>query len=241
MAGTLSFSRAQPQHFAFLLGYGLFTAGSLMCGVAPSLAFLIAARCFQGMGSALLITSAYAIVPRFMPKEATGWAFGMGPGRIALLRYGVPDIRLIVYKGVPVMGMLRLPTSESEGRANLHQGAIGAGIDLATGSTLTAVWHNSIVAQHPDTLAEVSGVQIPHFDRMLEIAAGCNDMTGLGYVGVDLVLDPVGGKSWREGFDLLGRDPELGPDGHELAARHQRMLQGFVRAHGDALSAIGAG
>jgi alpha-L-glutamate ligase-like protein len=102
---------------------------------------------------------------------------------------GVPDVRIIAYKGVPVMAMLRLPTSESEGKANLHQGAIGAGIDLASGRTLTAVWHNSIVTQHPDTLADVSGVAIPHFDRMLEIAAGCNAMTGLGYLGADLVLD----------------------------------------------------
>ena len=102
---------------------------------------------------------------------------------------GVPDIRLITYKGVPVMGMLRLPTTVSEGKANLHQGAIGAGIDLATGRTLTAVWRNSIVTQHPDTLADVTGVQIPSFDHMLDIAAGCNEMTNLGYVGVDLVLD----------------------------------------------------
>lgn len=107
----------------------------------------------------------------------------------SITHLGVPDIRFIAYKGVPVMGMLRLPTSESDGRANLHQGAIGAGIDLASGRTLTAVWRNSVVRQHPDTLAEVSGVAIPHFDRMLEIAAGCNAMTGLGYVGVDLVLD----------------------------------------------------
>jgi len=102
---------------------------------------------------------------------------------------GVPDVRLIAYRGVPVMGMVRLPTSESDGKANLHQGAIGAGIDLASGRTLTAVWRNSVVHQHPDTLAEVSGIAIPYFDRMLEIAAGCNAMTGLGYVGVDLVLD----------------------------------------------------
>lgn len=111
----------------------------------------------------------------------------------SITHLGVPDIRLIAYKGVPVMGMLRLPTSESEGKANLHQGAIGAGVDLASGRTLTAVWRNSVVHQHPDTLAEVSGVQIPHFDRMLEIAADCNAMTGLGYVGVDLVLDRAKG------------------------------------------------
>lgn len=102
---------------------------------------------------------------------------------------GVPDIRLIVYKGVPVMGMVRLPTSQSSGKANLHQGAIGAGIDLATGRTLTAVHRTSVVTHHPDTLESVTGVEIPMFDRMLEIAARASAMTGLGYVGVDLVLD----------------------------------------------------
>jgi len=111
----------------------------------------------------------------------------------SITHLGVPDIRLIAYKGVPVMGMLRLPTTESEGKANLHQGAIGAGIDLATGRTLTAVSRNSVVRQHPDTLADVTGVQIPSFDRMLNIAAGCNEMTNLGYVGVDLVLDRTKG------------------------------------------------
>ena len=106
---------------------------------------------------------------------------------------GVPDIRLIAYKGVPVMGMVRLPTRQSGGKANLHQGAIGAGIDLATGRTLTAVHKTDVVSEHPDTLAPVTGVQIPHFDRMLEIAARCNEMTGLGYVGVDLILDKTKG------------------------------------------------
>jgi hypothetical protein len=46
---------------------------------------------------------------------------------------GTPDIRVIVYNKVPVMAMLRLPTKESGGRANLHRGAIAAGIDMATG------------------------------------------------------------------------------------------------------------
>ena len=111
----------------------------------------------------------------------------------SITHLGVPDIRLIAYRGVPVMAMLRLPTSASEGKANLHQGAIGAGIDLASGRTLTAVWGNGIVTQHPDTLADVTGVQNPHFDRMMDIAAGCNAMTNLGYVGVDLVLDRAKG------------------------------------------------
>ncbi|MCP5267272.1 MAG: alpha-L-glutamate ligase-like protein [Burkholderiaceae bacterium] len=102
---------------------------------------------------------------------------------------GVPDIRIIAYKGVPVMAMVRLPTRQSGGKANLHQGAIGAGIDLASGRTLTAVHRNGVVDTHPDTHARVTGVEIPRFDRMLEIASRCNAMTGLGYVGVDLVID----------------------------------------------------
>jgi len=102
---------------------------------------------------------------------------------------GVPDIRIIVFFGVPVMAMVRLPTRMSDGKANLHQGAIGAGIDITTGKTLTAVWKNDIITEHPDTGYEVSGVQVPHWDAMLEIAARCYELTGLGYQGIDMVLD----------------------------------------------------
>lgn len=102
---------------------------------------------------------------------------------------GVPDVRIIVFLGVPVMSMVRLPTRMSGGRANLHQGAIGAGIDIATGRTLTAVWRDDIIAEHPDTGNEVTGIQVPYWDRLLELAARCYELTGLGYVGVDIVLD----------------------------------------------------
>jgi alpha-L-glutamate ligase-like protein len=102
---------------------------------------------------------------------------------------GVPDIRVIVFLGVPVMSMVRLPTRMSGGKANLHQGAIGAGINIASGSTLTAVWRNDIITEHPDTGNPVTGVRIPHWDALLHIAACCYELTGLGYIGVDLVLD----------------------------------------------------
>ncbi|MGD8926709.1 MAG: alpha-L-glutamate ligase-like protein [Thioalkalispiraceae bacterium] len=102
---------------------------------------------------------------------------------------GVPDIRTIVFYGIPIMAMVRLPTQMSDGKANLHQGAIGAGIDLGTGKTIEAVWRNEIISEHPDTGIEVSGLQIPHWDMMLDIAARCYEMTGLGFQGIDLVLD----------------------------------------------------
>jgi alpha-L-glutamate ligase-like protein len=102
---------------------------------------------------------------------------------------GVPDIRIIVFYGVPVMAMTRLPTEESSGKANLHQGAIGAGIGMTTGRTLNAVWHDRIITTHPDTGAPVSGVQIPHWDTLLRHAARSFDLTRLGYQGIDMVLD----------------------------------------------------
>lgn len=102
---------------------------------------------------------------------------------------GVPDIRIIVLKGYPVMAMLRLPTRQSSGKANLHQGAIGVGVDLATGMTLRGTWLNNKIAKHPDTTNAVDGVQLPFWDGFMKLAAGCYELCGLGYIGVDMVLD----------------------------------------------------
>jgi alpha-L-glutamate ligase-like protein len=107
----------------------------------------------------------------------------------AISYQGVPDIRVIVFLGVPVMCMARLPTRMSGGRANLHQGALGVGIDIGTGITLTAVWRNDIVTEHPDTGNTVTGVKVPGWASLLTLAAQCYELTGLGYQGVDIVLD----------------------------------------------------
>lgn len=102
---------------------------------------------------------------------------------------GVPDVRVITLLGYPVMSMLRLPTRSSGGKANLHQGAIGAGIDVHSGLTLHGVSQNDIVEYHPDTMQPTSNVQIPYWDEILQIAASCYELTGMGYLGVDIVLD----------------------------------------------------
>jgi len=102
---------------------------------------------------------------------------------------GVPDIRIIVLMGYPVMAMLRLPTRQSGGKANLHQGAIGVGVDLATGVTLKGTWLNRIINKHPDTTNAVDGVQLPNWDGFMQLAAQCYELCGLGYIGVDMVLD----------------------------------------------------
>lgn len=102
---------------------------------------------------------------------------------------GVPDVRVVMYKGFPAMAMLRCSTKESDGKANLHQGAVGVGIDIATGKALNAVQHDSPVVRHPDTKFGFSELQVPHWEKILPLAASCFEITDLGYLGVDIVLD----------------------------------------------------
>lgn len=102
---------------------------------------------------------------------------------------GVPDIRVIVFKGFPVMAMVRLPTRSSGGKANLHQGAVGAGIIIRSGRTIGGVSGNLRVAEHPDTGASIAGFHIPDWQVILDMASRCYEAVGLGYLGVDIVLD----------------------------------------------------
>ena len=102
---------------------------------------------------------------------------------------GVPDIRLIVFKGFPVMGMLRCSTAASDGKANLHQGAVGVGLDIATGKSLHAVQFDLPVDKHPDTNFPLSNIQVPHWETLLHTASSAYEMCELGYLGTDMVLD----------------------------------------------------
>jgi alpha-L-glutamate ligase-like protein len=110
-----------------------------------------------------------------------------------LATQGVPDVRVIVYRGVPVMAMTRLPTHASDGRANLHQGALGVGIDLRSGRTCAAILRGRPTTKNPDSGGSVLGVEIPAFDRILDIAVRAADRTHLGYVGADVVIDAARG------------------------------------------------
>src|SRR3989337_4425981 len=106
---------------------------------------------------------------------------------------GTPDIRIIVFNKVPVMAMLRLPTKESGGRANLHQGAVGVGIDIATGITTKAFWRGEYIHFKPGTKRKLHGIKIPQWTSILETAVMGGLATDLGYYGADVVLHPEKG------------------------------------------------
>lgn len=132
---------------------------------------------------------------------------------------GIPDIRVIVFEGFPVMSMVRLPTKSSDGKANLHQGAIGAGLNLSNGWTNNAVINNQVVDTHPDTGYNLSGLKLPFWREILELAAHCYDMVELGYLGADIVLTPDQGPILLE----LNARPGLGIQIANLAGLVPRL------------------
>lgn len=103
---------------------------------------------------------------------------------------GTPDVRLIVFNKVPVMAMLRVPTEESKGKSNLHQGALGLGIDMATGITTYGVWRDEPIKYFPGTKLKVNGILIPFWNEVLMTAVKVQfKRPGLGYFGVDVLID----------------------------------------------------
>ncbi|MBP1749031.1 MAG: drug resistance transporter, EmrB/QacA subfamily [Deltaproteobacteria bacterium] len=80
----------------FFFGYLLFTIGSLLCGMSTSLGMLIMSRFVQGIGCAMILSIAFAIIPKFLPPEKTGWAFGIASTGAALgIAIGAPAGGLI--------------------------------------------------------------------------------------------------------------------------------------------------
>ncbi|SES16679.1 alpha-L-glutamate ligase-related protein [Vreelandella subterranea] len=153
---------------------------------------------------------------------------------------GVPDIRVIVFKGYPVMAMMRLSTAASDGKANLHQGAVGVGLNMATGAALRGVQFDRPCFVHPDTGHDLASLVVPQWETLLNLAAGCYEMTGLGYLGTDMVLDRqhgpmllelnarpglaiqmTNGEGLRRRLDLIERQPDGVPAEKRVAfAQH---------------------
>jgi len=102
---------------------------------------------------------------------------------------GIPDIRVIVFKGEPVMAMLRIPTKKSGGKANLHMGGIGVGIRMNDGVTYISDSYRKGVEINPDNGERVVGIKIPHWERILKLSSEIQKIVPLGYMGLDWVID----------------------------------------------------
>jgi len=101
---------------------------------------------------------------------------------------GIPDIRVIVFKQVPVMAMMRIPTSLSDGKANLHAGGIGVAIDIKTGITFVDPLYSKDEI-HPDNGQKITGITIPHWEQIIVISTKIQKIAPLPYMGIDFILD----------------------------------------------------
>lgn len=146
------------------------------------------------------------------------------PAFAAFSHAGVPDIRIVVYQGYPVMAMMRLSTAASDGKANLHQNAIGVGLDLGRGEPAHAVQKNRRVTHHPDTGQRLDELRVTDWEVMLAQAASCFEMTGLGFLGTDMVLDRERGPLLLELNARPGLSIQLA-NGTGLAPRLERIRQ----------------
>ncbi len=155
-------------------------------------------RFLKGSGSSLSLEEL-----KFHASNILGGLFSLGGKRDAVMLeefvsceaglqsysfQGAPDIRVVMLHGYPVMAMMRLATRASDGRANLHQGAVGVGIDLGTGRTTHAICGRESVAKHPDLGVALIGQLIPHWGEVLELASRCYDFANLGYLGADVMV-----------------------------------------------------
>ncbi len=131
---------------------------------------------------------------------------------------GLPDIRVVVHNLIPVMAMLRLPTKESGGKANLHLGAVGVGIDIAKGECTYVAYKNKIIEEVPG-VGPIKGLKIPFWEDILMVASKCQLITNLGYMAVDISIDKASGPVLLE----INARAGLGVQIANLAPLHKRL------------------
>jgi len=109
-----------------------------------------------------------------------------------LWKYGLPDLRVVAYNMVPVMAMIRIPTEESDGKANIHGGACAVGIDIGSWKLTYISQRGKIITSIPG-IWDVRGIVIPDWDKVLSLAVQVQQVTGIKFLGCDVVLDEENG------------------------------------------------
>ena len=102
---------------------------------------------------------------------------------------GVPDFRVILLNDIPILSMLRVPTEKSDGKANLHQGGLGIGINMETGKLKMGYDGNQYYSSHPDSNSPIKNRLIPLWEETLNLSILTSKVFPLQYLGVDIVLD----------------------------------------------------
>ena len=105
---------------------------------------------------------------------------------------GLADVRIITCKHKPVLAMLRIPSKVSHGKSNLHQGAIGVGVNIKDGITTNAIMKGRQISNHPDTGSDLLNIKIPGWENILEICQRVARDMPLKYLGFDIGMSSNG-------------------------------------------------
>lgn len=87
-------------------------------------------------------------------------------------RHGLADIRMIVYNYVPITAMVRMPTEMSGGKANLAQGGIGLGLNIANGEVMSFFQHKKNYTENfPDGWDFLRASSVPYWEKILKYSS----------------------------------------------------------------------
>lgn len=103
-------------------------------------------------------------------------------------KYGLPDVRVVVYNKIPVMAMLRIPTPNSKGKANLHSWACWAGIDISNGKLTHITQFDKYIKSVPG-IWDVRWLELPNWDDVLSLCVKLQEITWIWYLACDIVFD----------------------------------------------------
>ena len=143
---------------------------------------------------------------------------------------GTPDIRVVVYRNVPAMAMVRLPTQASRGRANLHQGAVAAGIELHTGRTTgrrVEIADASMCTRTPSSPSRDGSV--PHWNEVLAACRFAWPSNWNWAMSESISCSTRAGAHWSRSQCPSGTGHPVGQSpGHTPASGHNRRIPGGV-------------
>jgi alpha-L-glutamate ligase-like protein len=110
-------------------------------------------------------------------------------------RYGLADIRVIVYNLVPISAMVRMPSDSSWWKANLAQWGIGIGLNIANGEVISLYKdRESYFHTFPEEYAWLKRIILPFWESILLYSSQIQLFTGLGYLALDWVITKNGPK-----------------------------------------------
>ncbi len=117
-------------------------------------------------------------------------------------KFGLADIRIIVYNYVPITAMIRMPTIHSGWKANLAQWGIWLGLNIANGQVISLfqdkrIYTNSFPIEHEKLKERL----LPFWDDILLFSSQVQMYTKLGYLALDWVIT----KNWPKLLEINAR------------------------------------